>query len=103
MNPTLTYNPGAKVFLKFTEKEEGVDLYINAGSDVNNASITLVNNNNWVEVDRLFEIDQSVQYIIVAVPKYNNYNTSFTFEYYTDGVAFPWYELFYNTWFVKHP
>ena len=99
----MTYNQGAKVYLKFTQIEDGVDVYINAGSDVRNASMTLVNNNSTVEVNRQFDIDQSVSYIIVAVPKQNHFNTSFTFEYNTDGVSFPWYELFYNEWFVKHP
>lgn len=55
-----------------------------------------VASNNRVKVDTEYQIDQSVNFIITAIPKYNNYNTSFTFEYHTDGDAFPWYEVLYN-------
>ena len=53
--------------------------------------------------DKTYEIDQSLNYIVVAIPKKNSYNTSFTFQYHTDGVAFPWYEILYNDFVVKSP
>jgi len=69
---------------------------LNAGSDHTNATVEMERDNRQIEVNKQYEIDQSLNYIVVAIPKKNNYNTSFTFEYNTDGVAFPWYELFYN-------
>lgn len=101
-NPTYYYSSG-KVFIEFKTAEEGVELYLNAGGNVTNSSMAMVEYNRTVELNKKYEIDQSINYIVTAVPKYNNYNTSFSFEYSTDGVEYPWYELFYYQWFLKHP
>ena len=90
MNPTFYYTSG-KLYIKFTQIESGVEVHLTAGADVRNNSVSVVPNNQTVEVGELYAIDQTLNYLVYAVPKYNNYNTSFTFEYYTDGVAYPWY------------
>jgi len=46
-NPTYYYTSG-NVYLKFTEIEDGVNVYLNAGANVRNNSETLVNNNQTV-------------------------------------------------------
>lgn len=89
--------------MKFTDIEEGVKVYLTAGSDYTNASVALVDYNRTVELDKQYEIDQSLNYIISAIPNKNSFNTSFTFEYYTDGVEYPFFELYYNQWFHKNP
>ena len=82
----MYYKAGSgKTYLKFTKIESGIGLYIMAGSDFTNSSQTLVTNNGSVTLDMTYEIDISVNYVIVAVPELNNWNTSFSFEYYTDG------------------
>ena len=101
-NPTLYYTSGS-VYLKFPTIEDGVQVYLNAGSDVRNSSVALVDNNSSVKAGDEFIIDQSLNYVITTVPRYNSYNTSFTFEYYTDGVEYEWYELYYFQFFVKNP
>jgi len=101
-NPTYYYSSG-NVYLKFPEIEDGVKVYLNAGADVRNSSVALVDNNSSVQAGQEFMIDQSLNYIITTVPQYNSYNTSFTFEYYTDGAEYPWYELYYYQFFTKNP
>lgn len=101
-NPTLYYTSG-KVFLTFTKAESGVKLYLNAGGNVTNSTLAMEDYNRTVVLNKKYEIDQSYNYIITAIPEYNSYNTSFSFEYSTDGTPYPWYELYYYQWFVKHP
>jgi hypothetical protein len=65
--------------------------------------MALVEKNRTIELNQKYEIDQSLNYIVTAIPEYNSYNTSFSFEYSTDGTEYPWYELYYYQWFLKHP
>lgn len=101
-NPTYYYQSG-KVFLTFTQMEEGVEVYLNAGENVRNSSIAMEDYNRTVQLNKKYEIDQSLNYIITAIPKYNNYNTTFSFEYNTDGTEYPFFEWAYYQWFQKHP
>jgi len=101
MNPTYYYKSG-NVKIKFTEIEKGVKLYINSGSDVRNMTNSLINNNGTVSVGDQFTIDQSLNYIVTVIPDKNSYNTSYAFEYSTDGSeTYEWYELYYYQWFLK--
>ena len=93
-NPTYYYVNGS-ISIKFTKIEEGVNIYLNGGSDVYNSSMQIISNNQTVTVGSQYSVDQSTNFIVTAVPKYNNYNTSFTFEYFAEGIEYPWYELFY--------
>lgn len=83
-NPTLYYLSG-KVFIKFTKIEVGVKVYVNAGSDVRNMTESLVKYNKTVKVGDQFEIDQSINFVVTAIPTYNSYNTTYSFEYWTDA------------------
>ena len=56
MNPTLYYSKG-NIKVRFDQIEKGVKLYINAGSDVRNCSVTLVDYNRTVTVGDEFELD----------------------------------------------
>jgi len=57
----------------------------------------MVPGNSTVKVDSEFTIDQSISYIITAVPKYNSYNTTYEFEYWTDATEkYPFYFTFYH-------
>jgi hypothetical protein len=94
MNPTYYYSSG-KVYLTFTQAESGVKLYLNAGGNVTNSTIAMEDYNRTVELNKKYEVDQSINYIVTAIPELNNYNTSFSFEYSTDGVEYEWYELYY--------
>lgn len=91
MNPLYTYISG-NVYLKFTSMEKGVKLYLNAGSDVRNSTIDMQDQNRTIELEKEYKIDQSLNFIVTAIPEWNSYNTSFSFEYYTDGEIYPWYE-----------
>jgi len=101
-NPTYYYQSG-KVFITFTQMESGVKLYLNAGGNVTNSTEALETANKTVELNKRYEIDQSLNYIVTAVPAFNSYNTTYSFEYSTDGVEYEWYELYYYQIFVKHP
>lgn len=101
-NPTLYFTSG-KVFLTFTQAQSGVKLYLNAGGNVTNSTLAMEDYNRTVVLNKKYEIDQSLNFIITAIPDFNSYNTSFSFEYSTDGTPYPWYELYYYQWFVKHP
>lgn len=56
----------------------------------------MVEYNRTILLNQKYEIDQSLNYIVTAIPEYNSYNTSFTFEYSTDGVEYGFFELYYN-------
>jgi hypothetical protein len=52
-NPTLYYtsiSKEVKVYIKFTKIEKGVQVYLNAGSDVRNMTKSFVTSNNTVTV-----------------------------------------------------
>ena len=66
-NPTLYYLSG-KVYIKFTKIEEGVKIYLNAGSDVRNMTKSFVAYNGTVKVGEQYEIDQSINYVVTAIP-----------------------------------
>ena len=55
-NPLYTFK-SANVMVKFTKIEEGVDVYITAGSDVRNMTNALISNNATVKVGQNFTID----------------------------------------------
>ena len=100
-NPTLYYLSG-NVYVKFTKIEAGVSIYINAGSDVRNMTTSLVPYNRTVKLGEEFKIDQSSNLIVTMIPKEDSYNTTYSFEYWTDATnTYPWYELYYFQWFVK--
>lgn len=101
-NPTYFYQNGT-VFLKFTKVEEGVIVYLTAGSDYKNATVVMEEKNRTIVIGKVYEIDQSLNYIITAIPKKNSFNTSVSFEYFTDGEEYPFFELYYNQWFTKNP
>lgn len=44
-----------------------------------------------------------MNFIITAVPNYDDYQTAYQFEYWTDAVEYPLWERFYLTSFVKNP
>ena len=51
-----------------------------------------------------YSIDQSVNFVILAVAKENNYNTTYEFEYWTDATEeYEFFERTYYQWFVKPP
>ena len=94
MNEPHTYKSG-KLFIRFTTIQ-GVNIYMNAGSDYKNASEVLVPNNGTVTVNKWYKIDQSSNFIIVIVPRWYQ-STDFKFEYYTEGVKEEWYyTIYYN-------
>lgn len=95
MNKPYTYKSG-KLFLKISAME-GCNVYINGGTDLKNASETLVPGNGSVTVDKWYEIDQSSNFIITVVPKKDQLKTDFRFYYYTKGVKEDWYNtIYYN-------
>jgi hypothetical protein len=55
MNEPYTYKSG-KLYLKISANE-GVDVYINAGTNLTNASQVIVPNNGTATVDKWYEID----------------------------------------------
>jgi hypothetical protein len=56
MNPTYYYTSG-NLYIKFTQIESGVEVYLTAGMDVKNNSVSVVKNNQTVEVGELYSID----------------------------------------------
>ena len=97
-NPLYYYKKG-NVKIKFTKIEAGVDVYITAGSDVRNMTVNVIPGNATVKVNKEFTIDQSISYIITAVPKYNSYNTTYEFEYWTDATTadkYDWWFILYH-------
>jgi prefoldin subunit 5 len=63
------YFLNGKVKIKFTKIESGVDVYLNAGSDVRNMTEVVVKKNATVTVGTEYSIDQSVNFVITAIPK----------------------------------
>jgi hypothetical protein len=63
------YFKSGNVKVIFTKIETGVDVYINAGSDVRNMSKVIVPNNASVSVGKEYLIDQSVNFVITGIPK----------------------------------
>lgn len=90
-------------FLKFTNIEKGVSVYVNSGSDVRNMSTSVSGTskkNDTVKVDTQYQVPMGETFIITAIPTENSYNTTFEFEYYSDGEALPGLIRFYNALFV---
>jgi hypothetical protein len=69
--PPYEYRDGAKVYLKFTEIGNGVDVYLRASSDIKNRTFVDVPllENELPIVGVEYEIDQGNNFIITAVPK----------------------------------
>lgn len=101
-NPTYYYSTG-NVYVKFKKVQSGVDVFISGGMDYDNATVTVQDGDAKVQLNKEYKIDQSINFIITAVPEYNNYHTTYEFEYWTDGVEYPLWERFYLTSFVKNP
>ena len=72
-----------------------MQMFITAGSDFNNCSIDIHENNHSIEVGSVFQLDQSLNYIITTIPDFESYNTTFAFEFYTNGTEYPWFERTY--------
>lgn len=78
MTPPKGYS-GGKVYFRITDAEPGVDLYFSKNGVKDNGLIPKDGYNQWNNVKNGEKI------IVSAVPQKDNYNTSFTLEYYTDG------------------
>ena len=78
MNPTYYYTNG-NVKIKFTTIEKGIDVYLNAGSDVRNMSKAIVQYNRTVTLNKEYSIDQSLNFVVTVIPKLNSYNTTYSF------------------------
>lgn len=109
-NKPFSYKTGSKLNIKFNKVEEGVKLYINYGADVRNASLSpyyssvyrrTIDNDTQIAAKNEFQIDGSDNFIVVAIPEADNFKTTFEFEYWTIGEAYPWYEAAYYTMFAN--
>ena len=98
-NKPFSYKTGSKLNIKFNKVEEGVKLYINYGADVRNASLSpyyssvyrrTIDNDTQIAEKNEFQIDGSDNFIVVAIPEEGNFKTTFEFEYWTIGEAYPW-------------
>ena len=91
------------VFLKFTKIEKGVQVYVNSGSGVRNMTKSVSGSsrrNETATVNKLYQLPMSESFIITTIPSEKSYNTSFEFEYYSDGEAHPPIVRLYNALFV---
>ena len=77
MNPPGGY-VGGKVYVKFNKIETGVKLYISS-SKIPETTITSGNS-------KTYSIANGEELLLTAVPSPNSFNTSFAFQYWTDGV-----------------
>ena len=76
------------VFLKFLNIEKGVSVYVNSGSDVRNMTKSVsgtAKKNETAKIDTQYQLPMGESFIITAIPNENSYNTTFEFEYYSDG------------------
>lgn len=76
-----------------------MNVYLNAGTDIRNCSKSFVYNNRSVILNSQYDIDQSEAFIITAIPDLGSYNTTFAFEYWTQGVEYETFEQIYLQFF----
>ena len=82
--PAFTFKSGSLIirFNKISDNE----IYINAGSGVNNATQVVVPNNGTVSLNTEYAVDvNSGSYIIIVLPDEDSENTEFEFQYWIDG------------------
>ena len=80
-----------------------MSVYVNSGSGVRNMSASVSGTslrNATATVGEQYKLDMSESFIITAIPSEKSYNTTFGFEYYSDGEALPSYLILYNALFV---
>lgn len=70
---------GGSLYLTFSKLEPGIQLYVSSNGGIPDFEVLQSSDK------KTYKIEGSKYFIITAVPQLNSFNTSFSFEYYTDG------------------
>jgi hypothetical protein len=79
MNPPGGYTSG-KVYMKFTKVERGITLYL---YNVKTKKTTTINSSTNLATE--YDVENGSSMTISAVPRKENFNTTWAIEYWTDG------------------
>lgn len=99
------YYQEVKTILKINNIDPGVTLFLYKGNNITSKSdgqMLQIFTGGILEGSQTdFELPgDSEFFILTAVPKYNQYQTSFNFTYFSEGEPYPFFEWYYYQLFV---